>query len=108
MMKLKTMLNPGWVVALGLAVSAFTGSAQAADPRAGAKFYNMHCASCHGTRGKPRMPGVPDFSRGEALFRADSDLIRSIESGQGVMPAFRGLLSTYEMLDVIAYLRTLR
>lgn len=83
-----------------------SGGALAADPRNGAKLYNTHCASCHGPRGQGAMPGVPDFSRGQSLFVGDAGLVRTIENGSGVMPAYRGLLSTRDILDVIAHLRT--
>ena len=54
------------------------------------------------------MPGVPDFRRGEGLFRSDDDLLQFIRNGSGMMPAYRGLLSDRDILDVISYLRTLR
>lgn len=91
---------------LALGGPLYTGTAQAADPRNGAKLYNSHCASCHGPRGQGAMPGVPDFSRGQSLFRADAPLVQVIENGSGIMPAYRGLLSTQDILDVIAHLRT--
>ncbi len=91
-----------------LSIVLAMGQARAADPRAGAKLYNMHCTTCHGPRGSARVPGVPDFSRGDTLFKGDTQLLQAIENGGGVMPAFRGLMSTYEIMDVIAYLRTLR
>ncbi len=103
----KTGAPVGALLLLAVAATA-AGSAQAADPRNGAKLYNMHCAGCHGVRGTARMAGVPDFSRGQALFKSDPDLLLTIENGRGVMPAFRGLMSTREILDVLAYLRTLR
>ncbi|ALP54909.1 hypothetical protein Tel_16645 [Candidatus Tenderia electrophaga] len=78
----------------------------AADPRNGAKLYNQHCSSCHGARGQGAMPGTPDFSRGEGLRVANASLLTVIENGSGVMPAYRGLLSTQDILDVISHLRT--
>ncbi len=82
--------------------------AQAADTFSGAKIYNRHCVSCHGSKGAGAMPGMSDFRRSGSLMRADADLARSIEKGAGMMPAFRGLLSPNEILDVIAHLRTFR
>jgi len=89
-----------------LSGALFAGQAQAADPNNGAKLYNMHCTGCHGPRGKGAMPGMPDFSRGQSLLVADASLVTTLERGGGMMPAYRGLLSTQEMLDVIAHLRT--
>jgi len=84
-----------------------TPAAQAADPRNGAKLYNTHCVSCHGAKGRGNMAGAPDFSRAGAMFKPDAVLVQAIERGNGVMPAFRGLMSTRDILDVIAHLRTL-
>lgn len=81
--------------------------AQAADPRNGAKLYNSHCANCHGTQGNGMMPGMPNFLRGEGLMKPDAVLVQSLERGAGMMPAFRGLMTTQEMLDVVSYLRTM-
>lgn len=80
---------------------------QAADPRNGAKIYNHHCAGCHGAQGNGMMPGMPNFQRGEGLMKPDAALVQTLERGSGVMPAYRGLLTTQEMLDVVAYLRTI-
>jgi cytochrome c6 len=94
--------------ALCLVVLGLAGQAQAADPRRGAKVYNERCIQCHGSNGVPEMPGVPDFSRRERLMQGDLALVKSISIGKGMMPAFQGLLSENDILDVIAYLRTLQ
>jgi len=104
-MRAKTSIS---LFTLLLAVGGFlfADSSLAADPNNGAKIYNIQCSNCHGPRGQGAMPGTPDFSRGQTLFMPDATLVETIEKGSGVMPAFRGLLSTQEILDVIAYLRT--
>ena len=79
----------------------------AADTMNGSALYNIHCSNCHGQGGAGMMPGMPNFSRGEGLFQTDTELVPKIEQGIGMMPAYRGLLSTQDILDVIAYLRTL-
>jgi len=96
------------LIVLFAAMNAFLFGADvmAADPRNGAKLYNMHCTNCHGPNGAGAMPGMPDFSRGQSLFAANAVLVQVLESGRGIMPAYRGLLTTQEMLDVIAHLRT--
>ncbi len=38
---------------------------------------------------------------------SDRALITFIQSGKAAMPAYRGVLSNQDTLDVIAYLRTL-
>ncbi len=95
-------------VAMALCAGGWAAAAQAADPKNGAALYNQHCANCHGQHGAPVMPGVPDFSRRERLMQSDLDLIKAISRGKGMMPAYQGLLSENDILDVISHLRTLR
>ncbi len=91
------------VVSSGL---IFSASAQAADPRNGAIIYSQHCSSCHGPKGKGAMPGMPDFTRPQSLAVADDKLVHVLETGAGMMPSYRGLLTTQDMLDVISHIRT--
>ena len=53
------------------------------------------------------MPGVPDFAQGESLLQSDRELLSSIRDGKNMMPAYRGILTNMEILDAVAYLRTL-
>ena len=82
--------------------------AAAADIARGAQTYAMHCAMCHGPAGQGIQPGTPKFNRGEKLLQSDLALVNSIRSGRGAMPGFAGMLRDREILDVIAYLRTLQ
>lgn len=84
----------------------FGSQVQAADPRNGAMIYSKHCSSCHGPRGKGAMPGMPDFTRPQSLAVADDKLVHVLETGSGMMPSYRGLLTTQDMLDVISHIRT--
>ena len=79
----------------------------AADINKGAEIYSAHCVSCHGASGAGVMIGVPNFAQNEGLMSPDSELLNSIQSGKAAMPAYRGVLSVQDTLDVIAYLRTL-
>lgn len=85
---------------------AISCGALAADERKGREIYDMHCAACHGPNGVSTDPMIPSFADGETLYRMDSELLQRIGDGKNTMPAFRGLLSSEEMRDVIAYLRT--
>lgn len=96
------------VALLAPLILIFSGVACAADTKSGATIYQHHCQNCHGVSGQGDFPGMPDFSRGEGLFQPNSTLMNTIKRGKGVMPAFEGLLTDEEILDVIAYLRTLR
>ncbi len=91
-----------------LALSAGSGAARAADVIRGAQLYTVHCGGCHGPSGVPVMPDAPDFTRPDALLKPDTVLFQSIRSGRRGMPAYQGILKDQEILDVIAYLRTLR
>ena len=95
----------------GMAAAAFMalagGSTLAADISKGGTLYATHCAACHGTGGNPVMPGAPNVRRSEPLMRPDMQLLTTIRNGKGAMPAFFGVLRDREILDVVAYLRTL-
>lgn len=97
-----------WSWLVPAAILVWQPGAQAADPTAGRKTYMTHCQNCHGQDGVGRIPGTPDFSRGQALLQPDMTLVRTIKDGKGMMPAYRGLLTEEELLDLVAFLRTLR
>lgn len=81
--------------------------ARSADINRGGSLYGRHCAVCHGANGNPVLPGVPNFRRMEALLKPDMQLLAAIRAGKGAMPGYFGLLRDHEILDVVAYLRTL-
>jgi len=82
--------------------------ARAADVIKGAQIYSRHCAACHGPNGTSVMPNAPHLARGERLMQPDMALLASFKAGKNAMPSYMGILSDAEMLDVIAYSRTLR
>ena len=96
------------VLVCNLLLLGLAAPAQAADQNKGAKIYSQYCRDCHGNRGVPNAPGIPDFSRNQRLMQSDLALVKSISIGKGMMPAFQGRLSENDILDVIAYLRTLQ
>ncbi|MGE5097098.1 MAG: c-type cytochrome [Betaproteobacteria bacterium] len=91
------------VAAIGMA-----SGVDAADIARGAQTYAMHCAMCHGPAGQGIQPGAPKFNRGERLMQSDLALLNSIRTGRNAMPGFVGVLRDRDILDVIAYLRTLQ
>jgi cytochrome c6 len=97
----------GMVLALALVLWHVAAPAAAADIRKGGTLYATHCASCHGANGAPVMPSAPNFRRMETLMRPDMQLLTSIRNGKGAMPGYFGVLRDREILDVVAYLRTL-
>lgn len=96
------------VTAVALAATMAPGAAVAADIFQGGRVYTLHCASCHGANGVSVMPGAPNFARSEGLLQADVMLLTAVKNGKKAMPAYIGILTDGEILDVIAYLRTLR
>lgn len=100
------IMRPLVAVVIGSGALLMAGNVTAADALNGAKLYNQKCAGCHGNNGHAQMPGIKDFQRSQVLMQPDADLVKKIETGGGVMPAFRGLLTTQEILDVIAHIRT--
>jgi len=87
---------------------AFAAPAGAADVFKGRETYVNYCAACHGPAGLAVMPGAPNFARGDRLMQPDTALLMSIRGGRNAMPAFAGVLRDQEILNVIAFLRTLR
>ena len=91
--------------ALGLLL--LSSQSYAADVNLGSKTYQRHCLMCHGNDGRGNMAGAPDFSRGEGLLQSDPALLDRIKRGKNACPAYIGILDEQEILDVIAYIRTL-
>lgn len=84
------------------AAMAASGDGGTSSP---AVLYQTHCADCHGNDGRG-VAGIDDLRQG--LSRPDPDIVLMLERGQGTMPAYQGLLSRRELLDIVAYVRRLR
>ena len=98
----------GGAVLAGLMTFIAVVPARAADVIKGSQIYAKHCAACHGPSGISVMPGAPHLARGERLLQPDLTLLASFKAGKNAMPAYLGILSDREILDVIAFSRTLR
>lgn len=100
---------PKTVPALAMILSAAVApGARAADIFGGQKVYETHCANCHGNDGVPLMPDTPDFAMGEGLDKPDFELVRTTKAGSNLMPGYDNIISDQDILDAIAYIRTLR
>jgi cytochrome c6 len=98
----------GQIVLAGFVTLVTVAPAGAADVGKGAQLYARHCVSCHGPSGISVMPGAPHLARGERMSQPDMALLASLKAGKNAMPAYLGILSDRDILDVIAYSRTLR
>ena len=113
----------GCVLSLTLATGAI-GCAWAAkeeflaDAARGEALYKRYCRGCHGEEGKGEgvlfAPPVNDFTKKGYIDQLpDSYLLLAIAKGgpainnSSYMPGWEGALSMQEMLDLIAYLRSL-
>lgn len=95
-------------------LGAVLGGAAVCAPAAGAdifkgrQVYAMHCSACHGPAGVSLMAGAPNLARGERMMQPDASLLAAIRAGRNAMPAYAGILTDRDILDVIAFVRTLR
>jgi cytochrome c6 len=92
---------------IGCVMLATSGALQAADTFKGRQLYTANCVTCHGATGKSVIPGAPNLGLGDGMMRPDFTLLNAIRSGKNAMPAYRGILTDRDIMDVIAYMRTL-
>ena len=106
-----TLSTQAWLVV------AATAPAVAGDARRGEPMYQRYCAGCHGADGrgggKNFMPHVGALTRkGYTNLLEDSYLEAIIAEGgeafgkSAYMPAWKMTLSSQDIADVIAYVRT--
>ncbi len=95
-------------ILLALGLFAMVAGVSAADINSGARIYQLNCASCHGPTGISTIPGTPNFARGEGLMKPDVALLATVRAGQNAMPGYLGILTDRQILDAVAYSRTLR
>lgn len=96
------------LIAVVLTALFTSARAEAGDVFTGRQIYIVHCTSCHGDNGVPLLPGTPNLARGEGLIAPDQLVLRSLRYGKGSMPGFESMIGRKELLDVLAYVRTLR
>jgi cytochrome c6 len=95
-------------ILVGAVASLIQCPALGADIALGASLYTKNCAVCHGANGIAVFPGAPSFARMERLMQPDPVLLNSVRFGKRSMPGFAATLKDQEILDVIAYIRTIR
>ena len=93
----------------GLHAGAEVKNPFASDPQAvaaGAKLFQAHCSSCHGSKGEGG--SGPDLSRGTfGVGDTDADLRQIVSRGRDVMPGFRSTLEEDDIWQVVSFMRSL-
>jgi mono/diheme cytochrome c family protein len=109
------------MVVLGVLLMVFTNSWLLAQemrgsPKNGQTVYEKHCLRCHGSSGDGLGPDANDlvippanFQSPKSRAKTDFELLIAISNGVLFSPmhGWRERLKETEMLDVIAYIRTL-
>ncbi len=76
----------------------------------GKKIFEANCTSCHGTPGQGNFIALdpPPGDPATAKFQDNSDgaLHYKVTNGRGAMPSFKNILSSTEIWNVIAYIRS--
>jgi mono/diheme cytochrome c family protein len=100
--------KPFWPI-LGFAFAALCAGCHRPSPGNGALLYRKHCAHCH-----IRQPGQPSLAPDLAAYFNRSpqpparEIKQVIREGKNTMPPFDQQLSSSDVDDLIAYLKTLR
>jgi mono/diheme cytochrome c family protein len=78
--------------------------------KSGEQVYLINCKSCHGDPGKNNVsklvPPPPDPASPEMQNDSDGEIYYKIQEGRGPMPAFKNALTSAEIWQVIAYIRS--
>lgn len=82
-----------------------------ASAKEGEVIYNKNCASCHGNPSKGNVlkslkPIPPDLASTTTQQLTDGELFYILNTGRGLMPTFKNVLSENERWKVIAYMRS--
>jgi len=87
--------------------------AKPSHAQAGADTYKAKCMMCHAADGSGNTPagksmGALSFKLAALVKASDADLIAATTNGKGKMPAYKSQLTAPQIVDVIAYIRTLQ
>lgn len=86
------------------------------NPKAGQALYEQHCLRCHGDKMDGNGPDAQylivrpaNLQSSLMRYKTDSELLTAIANGVLFSPmhGFRGTLTDQQMLDVLAYIRTI-
>lgn len=106
LLRARTACATLWLAAASVVATA-PCSVLAADILRGADVYQKHCGICHGASGISSWPGAPNLARREGMLQPDLVLLKSLREGRNAMPAFQGILNDQDIINAIAFSRTL-
>ena len=117
-----TLLLCGVLAAAGF---GYFVSARSGEADVGRSLYAANCASCHGANleGQPdwmkrlpngRLPAPPHDESGHSWHHSDKQLFTIVKSGLGAispgyesdMPAFEGVLTDEQIVEVLDYIKS--
>jgi mono/diheme cytochrome c family protein len=90
-------------ILIGALLTVSATAQDRAKIEAGAEVYEMHCATCHGERLR-NSGGAFDLLQLKPNERARFD--EAVNDGKGQMPSWAGVLSTEEIDQIWAYVRS--
>ena len=103
-------------VAVFILGGALIVAADSGDAQKGKALYEQSCAVCHGAQGKGDsptgkllMPPPANLTSAATQKKSDAEIVQIITNGKppSAMPAFKGQLSEQQILDAVAYVRSL-
>lgn len=78
--------------------------------KAGETSYNANCLSCHGNPGKGNIinlvPPPPDPATDKVQKNSDGEIFYKVAEGRLQMPAFKNVLTSNEIWNLVAYIRS--
>lgn len=98
--------------ALSLAVSLLAFSIPALAQDDGAALYKAKCAGCHSPDGSGSGPAgkamhLRDLGSADVQKQSDEELTALIANGKGGMPAFKDKLTSDQIKQTVAFIRSL-
>jgi cytochrome c6 len=79
----------------------------------GAALFKSKCASCHGATGKGDTPvgkalKLRDLGSEDVQKQSDPELTEITANGKGKMPAYKDKLTSEQIQQLVAFMRTLK
>lgn len=119
--KIKQLLLTGAILTFTITTPGFAETGKAPDPEAverGLTLFKSNCQQCHQEEGvgehvPPRLrhpdfiPAIPLNENSHAWHHGDEQLVQIIQRGNKRMPPFNNVLSEPQLLDLVAYMKSL-